>query len=118
MDYVIRVKPDNLAFTGISRGRAFSFGTQNIYLFVKSNYFSQITKKMNKRKCTIGNKNASRNVGVDVRRARVTKAQREAEARGDFATQRGNAQAVGTCRTLHRTEALAGLLEARAPAWA
>ena len=38
IDYVIYTKTDNLAFTGISRGRTFCFGTQKYILFVKSIY--------------------------------------------------------------------------------
>jgi len=37
IDYVIHTKTDKLAFTGISRWRTFSFGTQQIYIFRQVN---------------------------------------------------------------------------------
>jgi hypothetical protein len=48
MDYVIHRKANNLAFTGISQGVDFPLELSNFF-FVKSIFFSYITKKMNNR---------------------------------------------------------------------
>jgi hypothetical protein len=44
VDYVTHAKTDKLAFTGISQGRTFCFGTQQLF-FHQVNLFGYVTKE-------------------------------------------------------------------------